>query len=337
MKFSCQFVFLLLLINLNAVAQHTFSIAAVDSLTNEIGSAGATCLGSEDGALYVSDIVLNVGSINTQAWWTIVNQNAAGERIEEGLSPQEIIDWLSNNDNSAEGGNISDRQYGIVDLNNGSPRSAAFTGVNNFDVKGQRLGANYSIQGNVLISEDVLDDMESAFLNTDGTLADKLMATLQAAKRPGADVRCLDLGLSSASAYVRVAKPTDTSSDYGNLWLDLNVWLDSGEFTGDPIDELQRKFDAFTQSVSISESLQNEASIYPNPTNGKVTIVVGETPIVRVDVYDLLGNLMDSKTMKDGETEHIINLQDLVNGQYILNVQYAGSNKVSYIMVSKLD
>ena len=253
MKFKYQFVFLLLFINLNVFAQHTFSIAAVDSLTNEIGSAGATCLGSEDGALYVSDIVLNVGTINTQAWWTTVNQNAARQRMEEGLSPQEIIDWLSNNDNSSEGGNISDRQYGIVDLNNGSPRSAAFTGVNNFDVKGQRTGANYSIQGNILISEDVLDDMESAFLNTDGTLADKLMATLQAAKRPGADVRCLEFDISSASAYLRVAKPTDTNSDYGNLWLDLNVWLDSGEFTGDPIDELQSKYDEFNQIVSTSE------------------------------------------------------------------------------------
>ena len=130
-KLKNQFGFLLILINLNVFAQHTFSIAAVDSITNEIGSAGATCLGAEDGALYVSDIVLEIGAINTQAWWTTVNQNAARQRMEEGLSPQEIIDWLSNNDNSAEGGNISDRQYGIVDLNNGSPRSAAFTGVNN--------------------------------------------------------------------------------------------------------------------------------------------------------------------------------------------------------------
>ena len=70
--------------------QHTFSIVAVDSITNEIGSAGATCLGSEDGALYVSEIILGVGGVNTQAWWTTVNQNAAGARMEEGLSPQEL-------------------------------------------------------------------------------------------------------------------------------------------------------------------------------------------------------------------------------------------------------
>ena len=337
MKLKNQFGLLLFLINLNVFAQHTFSIAAVDSLTNEIGSAGATCLGSEDGALYVSDIVLNVGSINTQAWWTKVNQNAARQRMEEGLSPQEIIDWLSNNDNSAEGGNISDRQYGIVDLNNGNPRSAAFTGVNNFDTKGQRTGANYAIQGNILISEDVLDDMESAFLNTDGTLADKLMATLQAAKRPGADVRCLDFGISSASTYLRVAKPTDTNSDYGNLWLDLNVWLDSGEFTGDPIDELQSKYDEFNQTVSTSESIQNETIIYPNPTNGNITLAVGQTLISRVEVFDILGNLMTTKNINSGNTAHVLNLQDLVNGQYILNIHYADSNQVNHVLVYKLD
>ena len=134
-----QLVILLILLSLDAYGQHTFSIVAVDSTTNEIGSAGATCLSEEDGALYVSDIVLNVGGINTQAWWTTVNQNAARNKMIEGLSPQEIIDWLKDNDNPSGGGNISDRQYGIVDLNDGSPRSAAFTGVNNFDVKGLSL------------------------------------------------------------------------------------------------------------------------------------------------------------------------------------------------------
>ena len=37
----------------------------------------------------------------------------------EGLTPQEIIDWLIANDNPSQGGNITDRQYGIVDLTMG--------------------------------------------------------------------------------------------------------------------------------------------------------------------------------------------------------------------------
>ena len=317
-----SFLLLLLLFSLNATSQHTFSIVAVDSVTNEIGSAGATCLPQEDGALYVSDIILNVGAINTQAWWTRVNQNAARQRMAEGLSPQEIVDWLIANDNPSQGGNILDRQYGIVDLNNGSPRSAAYTGANNFDVKGQRIGSNYAIQGNILISEDVLDDMESAFMNTDGSLASKLMATLQAAKRPGADARCLNMGISSASAYLRVAKPTDSNSSYGSLWLDINTWLDSGEFTGDPIDEVQRKFDLFNQTVTTEEIDNSGVFVFPNPTSNSVTIDAENESLSKIELYDMLGNLIKIEHFLNENPTYNLNLNDLATGQYMLLLHF---------------
>lgn len=326
-----------MILSLNLYAQHTFSIVAVDSITNEIGSAGATCLLSEDGALYVSDIVLGVGGINTQAWWTTVNQNAARQRMEDGLSPQEIIDWLGQNDNSSQGGNFTDRQYGIVDLNNGSPRSAAFTGTNNFDVKGQRTGANYAIQGNILISEDVLTDMETAFLTTEGPLCEKLMATMQAAKRPGADARCLSSNISSASAYIRVAKPTDTDSSYGNLWLDLNAWLDSGEFTGDPIDELQNKFNAFKLTVDVDELSNSQINVYPNPTSGQVTLEIDRTNISKIELFDMLGNQLMNRNLLMENSTSMIDLSDLMNGQYILKIWYGSNAKNSFHIINKVN
>lgn len=330
-------LFLMLLINLALYSQHTFSIVAVDSVTNEIGSAGATCLSEEDGALYVSDIVINVGGINTQAWWTTVNQNAAKQKMIEGLSPQEIIDWLIENDNPSQGGNVTDRQYGIVDLNGGSPRSAAHTGINNFDVKGHRTGPNYSIQGNILISEDVLDDMELAFLNAGGSLADKLMATLQAAKRPGADVRCLNMGISSASSYLRVAKPTDTDSGYGNLWLDINTWLDSGEFTGDPIDEVQRKFDAFNQTVSVGEIGAENAIVYPNPTTGSFFLEANAGAVKKIEFYDILGNLLKTVHVVGAHSSYELNLNDVAAGHYILTIHFSQNIMTERIAVYKID
>ena len=42
----------------------------------------------------------------------------------------------------------------------------------------QRLGKIYAIASDRLISEYVLENMESGFLNTSGTLGDKLMAAL---------------------------------------------------------------------------------------------------------------------------------------------------------------
>lgn len=300
-----------------ANAQHTFSIVAVDSVTGEIGSAGATCLPDELGALDISKIILGVGAIHTQAYWTSVNQQAASERMELGDSPEEIIQWLTENDTPTEGGGVQDRQYGIVDLNNGSPRSAAFTGDNNYSEKGHRIGSGYAIQGNILISEEVLDDMEAAFLNTEGPLCDKLMQVMQAAKRPGADVRCLDQGISSGSAFIRVAKPSDTNSEYGNLWLDINVWLNSGSFTGDPIDELQLQFDAFKTANGYVPVDSPSLDIYPNPTEGLIQV---KTTIecLAIKVYDPIGKLVYSSPIDPNASNYSIDLSSLpVNNYWI--------------------
>jgi len=219
-------------------AQATFSIVAVDPVTGEIGSAGATCIGQEDGALAISDIVLGRGAIHTQSFYSPQNQANARVRMELGDSPQQIIDWLDNNDVN---GNSSQRQYVVVDLNGGMPRSAGFSGPACFTEFTEATGPGYAIAGNILISEDVVTDMEAAFVGTVGPLGDRLMAAMQAAKRVGADSRCTSSGISSASAFVRVARPCDTDSSYGNLPLDLNVWVSGPVF--EPIDALQTAYD----------------------------------------------------------------------------------------------
>ncbi len=311
---------------------------AVDSATGEIGSAGATCLSEEDGAITISDIILGVGAIHTQAWWTVVNQNAAHTRMETGDTPEEIISWLEGNDNSSEGGSISDRQYGVVTLNDGTPLSAAYTGNNNFDEKGHRVGDGYAIQGNILISQDVLDDMENAFLTSDGPLCERLMAVLQAAKRPGADVRCLEDGISSGSAFIRVAKQTDVSSDYGDLWLDINVWLDSGAFTGDPIDEVQNQFDRFKESEStgITELNSNQASVFPNPTNGYVTIDIhSQGYISKLKLSDVNGRTLITKKIRNKQPIQL-DLSKYERGLYFVEL-YVDDVVVVVVVVHKVN
>jgi len=316
----------------NLFAQHTFSIVAVDPATNEIGSAGATCLSFEGGALEISDIVLGVGSINTQAWWDPNNMANATTRMEAGDSPEEIITWLQNNDVNGAGW-VPFRQYGIVDLNGGDPRSAAFTGTSTDDQKGHRIGPNYAIAGNILISQDVLDDMETAFLTTSGPLCDKLMAVMQAAKRPGADSRCLADGISSGSAFIRVAKPTDTDSSYGNLWLDINVWLDSGTFTGDPIDELQVQFDDFKTNLSVSDFSYNSINVHPNPSKGNVNISsLQGGKIDQIIVYDILGKTIITQSVDASKNEVTVNLESLNNGVYLFQF-LEGNNKVKTVKV----
>jgi uncharacterized Ntn-hydrolase superfamily protein len=314
-------------------SQHTFSIVAVDSITGEIGSAGATCISTEDGAIDISDIVLGVGAIHTQAYWTTVNQNAAHTRMVNGDSPAEIITWLQANGNNVQGGGIADRQYGVVDLNNGHPRTSAYTGNSNWLEKGHRVGANYTIQGNILISQDVLDDMETAVLNTTGDLSTKLMAVMQAAKRPGADSRCLDDNISSASAFIRVAKPTDTNSDYGNLWLDINVWAASETFTGDPIDELQVKFDDFKLSSKLKENKLNLIHVFPNPIKDILEVNLSHSGVKKIKVTSILGEEVAEIIVNSVQTK--IDFSTFSSGMYVLtffdNKGKIGAKKVSLV------
>ncbi len=154
--------------------------------------------------------------------------------MDQGYTPEEIIEYLVENDAQ---GNPSIRQYGVVDLVD-EGRSAAFTGENCYDYKDHILGSTYSIQGNILLGQEVLDSMETNFLNTSGSLATRLMAAMQGAKIPGADTRCLSNGLSSLSAFIRVAKPTNSED---SLYLHLNV--NNTQPGIDPIDTLQDLFD----------------------------------------------------------------------------------------------
>ena len=225
-----QYFFLILLIT-KILSQDTFSIVAVDPQTQEVGSAGASCI---NGSIIISDVHPGIGAVHTQSYWNSTNQNNASNLMDQGYAPEEIIEYLVENDAQ---GNPSIRQYGVVDLVDGG-RSAAFTGENCYDYKNHILGPTYSIQGNILLGQEVLDSMEVNFLNTSGSLASRLMAAMQGAKIPGADTRCLSSGISSLSAFIRVAQPNNLED---SLYLHLNV--NNTQPGIDPIDTLQDLFD----------------------------------------------------------------------------------------------
>ena len=195
------------------VSQDTFSIVAVNPATGEVGSAGASCIA---GSIIISDIHPGVGAIHTQSYWNQSNQDSASSLMNLEYSPEEIIDWLIENDAQ---NNPSIRQYGIIDLIDDG-RSAGFTGENCFDYKNHFLGQTYTIQGNILLGQEILDSMEIAFTSTYGTLDEKLIAALLAANVPGADTRCLPYGTPALSAFIRMAKSEDENDSF---FMDINV------------------------------------------------------------------------------------------------------------------
>lgn len=226
--------------------QHTFSIVAIDSITKEVGSAGATCGDAvlwpgTPGAVLISDVIPGLGAIHTQSYWNEQNQDQAHEKLVEGYTAEEIINWLIYND--AEN-NPSVRQYGAITLINESIKSSAFTGENCFDYKNHILGDNYAIQGNILLGQSILDSMESRFLNTPGSLSEKLLASLQGAKVIGADTRCYDDQVSSLSAFLRVANSDDPPNDFN-----IDIIVEATPDFIDPIDVIQEEFNNLNLSI----------------------------------------------------------------------------------------
>ena len=218
------------------IGQDTFSIVAIDTETGEVGSAGASCIA---GSIIISDIHPGTGVIHTQALWNAINQDSASILMDNGNSPEEIISWLINND--AEN-NPSVRQYGIIDLVDGG-RGAAYTGENCYNYKNHIVGQNYVILGNILLGQDILDTMETTFVNQYGTLEEKLISSLMAANITGADTRCAPYGTPAISAFIRLSS---IDNSYDSLYLDIN--LNSVPLTINPLDSLLTLYWQWKQS-----------------------------------------------------------------------------------------
>ncbi|MEJ2595500.1 MAG: DUF1028 domain-containing protein, partial [bacterium] len=165
-------------------AQDTFSICAIDTVTGEVGSAGASCVYINQGVMIISYVSPGVGVIHTQAWYRPANKAYGISLMNQGIPPEDIIDSLVANDDQ---GTPSLRQYGIVDFREGVVSSAAFTGVDCDDYKNHIIGPNYTIQGNILLGQEILDSIEARFLAAEGELVCRLMEALQGANVPGAD------------------------------------------------------------------------------------------------------------------------------------------------------
>lgn len=303
-------------------AQDTFSIIAVDPITGEVGSIGASCVTGASGQFdtWVTDIIPGKGGVNSQAYICIPNSNlqTAIAKMEEGLSPQEIIDWLLLNDNcSSQNYNPEYRQYGIVDLDgNGDPRAAGWTGNMADDYKEDRQGIDFSVQGNILLDVSVIDNMTANMNSTDGTLADKLMAGLQGANIPGADSRCLNNGTSSRAAWFVVYKADD---EPGNPYLRIVVPTQAVGI--EPIDVMQDLYDDFLAVEDFD--LKSNLKLFPNPASEELMISYNSSITLKdIKVYDLKGKrIAQFQDFSSNNHQHTMDVSRLENGVYFLKIK----------------
>jgi len=274
----------LVLVTFMLIGQHTFSIVAVDTISGEIGSAGATCLTSADcngcgGAVIISELIPGLGAVNAQATVCIPNVNATliSDQLRAGLNATSALNLVLAND-QCQFGTPADRQYGIVSFIDGVLDVASYTGDGALSHAGHRTGVDYSIQGNILLGPEILDSMEARFIRSEGMfLKDRLMEAMQGANVVGADSRCAPDGLSSKSSFLRVAFATDTE---GEPYAEAIV--ESTDPGVDPIDSLQTLVNDLTVVIiNVNEEDLIDYTISPNPTSDQLTLTQDENEIIQ--------------------------------------------------------
>ena len=242
----------------------TWSVAAIDPETGDVGVAGASCVATHADAL--AALVPGKGAAATQAGFDINNRNVVYQALQEGLTAEEIVKRVTD---PAVDSLTSRRQYGVVTLNDGAVHVAGFTAPERRGVTGEPDPTRWAgvmgdpkwgvtVQGNTLVNERVVADGLEAFRWEDptgfNTLSDRLMRALEAGSVAGGDVRCNDetTRQTAALAFIVVARGTDPPyatesigmSDQGTdtaPWLAISVAVERG---GDnPLLELRLRYD----------------------------------------------------------------------------------------------
>jgi hypothetical protein len=284
-------------------ASATWSIIAIDQSTGQVAVASATCLDSFDLKKALPVVLVGVGgacaqsAIDTGA----LNRKKIWDALLAGIPASDIIDIVKQGDPFK-----CSRQYGIVDFN---LDIGTFTGVCASQHKGKRAGVvgnlAYSIQGNILTGAPVLDFAEQTLLDTPGSLADRVMAAMEAAALFGGDGRCScgqanptgcgspPVGGFDKSAHVGffiVARMGDVDGNCsgagcatGQYWLNLNVI--GGEDDPDPVITLREDYERFLdikQGNPDGIATHHSWSMPVVPGDGQT---IAELKIAAVDVY----------------------------------------------------
>jgi uncharacterized Ntn-hydrolase superfamily protein len=242
MKFNrtlVQLTVLILLLALPNFAMATWSITAVDAKTKEVGIAGASCT---DFVFGIAGVAPGKGVIVAQAMSNMSAKRLGIKMLLEGASPQAVIAAITNPEFDS---NFSLQQYGVVALGFES-KPANYTGADTDSWKGAAQAFGVSVQGNILTDARVVSDalaaFETASKSAKTSLADRLMAALEAGAVNGGDSRC---GVQKArSAFVIVAKPTD---DINAPYLRINI---RGQEEGgiNPLKLLRQKYDMWRRT-----------------------------------------------------------------------------------------
>lgn len=165
---------------MNALELNTFSITARCERSGELGVAVASAVPAVGSMCpYLAP---GVGAVSTQSW---VNPYLAIDLLaamQAGAPAQQALDAVLASDAQA-----ALRQIGVIGRRGAG---AAFTGSGCTPWRGHLCGADFAVQGNMLVGEATLVAMWQAWLSDPAAaLAERLMTALEAGDRAGGDMR----------------------------------------------------------------------------------------------------------------------------------------------------
>jgi uncharacterized Ntn-hydrolase superfamily protein len=198
---------------------HTFSIVARDPVTGEMGVAVQSHWFSVGSV--VSWAEAGVGAVATQSFVDPAYGKLGLDLMRAGRSAPDSLKALLAGD---DGRDV--RQVAMIDAQG---RVAAHTGAKNISAAGHIVGTDFSVQANMMLNDTIWPAMANAFSRSQGDLAERMMAALEAAQGAGGDIR----GRQSAALVVVKAKAT------GKPWIDRVYDLRVDDHA-EPIRELRR-------------------------------------------------------------------------------------------------
>jgi uncharacterized Ntn-hydrolase superfamily protein len=223
----------------------TFSIAAVDTATGEVGVAVTTrvaCVGNA-----VPWVRAGVGAVATQAYTRVEYGPELLDLLAAGVPAEEALRRAIAADAGA-----ARRQVGVIGLTGGT---AQHTGDSTNAWAGHRHGATHVTQGNLLTGPEVLDAVAHAFEASAGSgrhLADRLIEALAAGHAIGGDAR--KGRAQSAAVVVADARPGMSRRPDG-VTADISVCEHP-----EPVAELRRIYDAISETLGYRELQQYSGS-----------------------------------------------------------------------------
>ncbi|TCV62256.1 putative Ntn-hydrolase superfamily protein [Neorhizobium sp. R1-B] len=196
----------------------TWSIVARDTQTGHLGIAVASRFFAVGCA--VPHIKGRVGAVATQAFVSPLYGTDGLKLLEEGRSPQEIIETLTARDDGRR-----QRQFHLIDA---AGRNAAYTGEFCIDWAGHLVEDNVSVAGNMLTGPEVIAETLRVYKEKSAEsapLTERLLAAMDAGEAAGGDKR----GRQSAAMVIY------RDQDYP--WLRINA-----DDHSDPLKELRRLY-----------------------------------------------------------------------------------------------